>query len=67
MIAISAFAALIGLISGALAFFDPQGDRARLAAARRELRDQGLHYEKGSEEEARALRVLLEGDSLQSA
>ncbi len=62
------FSFLIAAVVTVVAAFgmvrDPHGDRARLAEARRALRRAGRHYDEGSEAEAHALRVLLEGGTV---
>lgn len=61
----AAFGILLGLIGGALVLMDRKSDSSRLAEARWQLRRLGYRLEKGSQQELRALRVLLEGGRLE--
>jgi hypothetical protein len=60
------FTGVVALASGLFAWFDPNGERARLASARAELKRAGFTFKRGSAEEARALRIVLDGDSLEA-
>lgn len=66
MIGLFALTGVVAVITALSALIDPDGDRARLAQARETLRRAGYRFERGSEAEARALRIVLEGDSLEA-
>jgi len=44
---------------------NPSSDKERIVEARRMLKNGGFHYAKGSDEERRALRILLDGGALE--
>ncbi|MGD8711047.1 MAG: hypothetical protein PVF40_11700 [Ectothiorhodospiraceae bacterium] len=57
---------VVALITAFGAALSPNRDEARLAQARRELKRSGRGYARGSAEEARALRILLEGGNIEN-
>ena len=61
MISVFFFGVLFTLIGGLLVLLDRESDSSRLAEARWQLRQLGLRLPKGSPEELRAVRMLLEG------
>lgn len=64
MFAFSIAAAVVAGVGGLLAITLPDPDMLRLKNARRELHEAGLSFSKGSPEEIHALRVLLDGGSV---
>lgn len=66
MIGLFTFTGIVALVSALLALVDPRGERARVSEARATLRRAGFSFRRGSAEEARALRIVLEGDSLET-
>jgi hypothetical protein len=56
--------AVIASVTVILSWLQPSPEQVRLREARRQLRASGRRYPKNSPEESRALRVILEGDSL---
>jgi len=58
---IAIIVAAIGGVSALLARLEPNAEQAQLREARRTLHEAGIHYPKGSPEETRAIRILLDG------
>lgn len=66
MFGLFALTGIIAAIVALSAVLGSDADRDRLARARDTLRRAGYRFERGSEAEARALRIVLEGDALES-
>lgn len=64
MFAFSIVAAMVVGVGSLLVVLVPDPDALRLKNARRDLRHAGLSFRRGSPEETRALRVLLDGGSI---
>lgn len=61
MFALTILAAVAVGVGGFIAIVFPDPDDLRVSEARRQLREAGIAFRKGSAEENQALRVLLDG------
>ncbi|PWG65737.1 hypothetical protein [Sediminicurvatus halobius] len=66
MIGILFLTIAVAVVPAVAALADPSGDRARLREARRTLRTHGYRFAPGSAAERRALRIVLEGDPIET-